>query len=80
MYKRQARSIAKALGIYQDGDVCIDGNELNAMSEEELMERLESIKVYARVAPEHKIRIVHAWQKKGHIEMCIRDRMWIVCC
>ncbi len=72
-HKVTARSIAKALGIYQDGDVCIDGNELNAMSEEELMERLESIKVYARVAPEHKIRIVHAWQKKGHIAAMTGD-------
>lgn len=66
-HKITARSIAKSLGIYQDGDECVDGIELQAMDEEELMKRLENIKVYARVAPEHKIRIVDAWQKKGHI-------------
>lgn len=66
-HKVTAQSIAKQLGIYNDGDVCLDGNELNALSDEELLSKLESIKVYARVAPEHKIRIVNAWQKKGHI-------------
>lgn len=72
-HKVTARSIAKALGIYQDGDICVDGKELNAMSEEVLMQQLESIKVYARVAPEHKIRIVEAWQKKGHIAAMTGD-------
>ncbi|MEG0329001.1 MAG: cation-translocating P-type ATPase [Longicatena sp.] len=66
-HKVTARSIAKSLGIYKDGDECLDGTQLNAMSEEELMERLEHITVYARVAPEHKIRIVNAWQKKNNI-------------
>ena len=72
-HKVTARSIAKALGIYSEGDECIDGTELNAMSEEELMARLENIRVYARVAPEHKIRIVNAWQKKGHIAAMTGD-------
>ena len=72
-HKVTARSIAKQLGIYQDGDICLDGNELNAMSDEELAACLESVKVYARVAPEHKIRIVHAWQKKGHIAAMTGD-------
>lgn len=66
-HKVTARSIAKTLGIYQQGDLCLEGIELDAMSEEELDEKLASIKVYARVAPEHKIRIVNAWQKKGNI-------------
>ena len=43
------------------------GRELDAMSEKELQEKLEKICVYARVSPEHKIRIVKAWQKKGRI-------------
>lgn len=72
-HKITAQSIAQSLGIYQNGDQCIDGTELNAMSEEELMARLEHIKVYARVAPEHKIRIVHAWQKKGKIAAMTGD-------
>lgn len=66
-HKITARSIAKSIGIYEDGDECIDGAQLQAMSEEELMKRLPHISVYARVAPEHKIRIVNAWQKLGHI-------------
>ena len=72
-HKLTARSIATSLGIYKDGDQCVDGTELNAMSDEELMERLEHITVYARVAPEHKIRIVSAWQKKGHIAAMTGD-------
>ncbi|MEG0093251.1 MAG: cation-translocating P-type ATPase [Erysipelotrichaceae bacterium] len=66
-HKVTAVSIAKQIGIYQDGDECIDGAELMEMSEEELNRRLEHISVYARVAPEHKIRIVNAWQNKGHV-------------
>lgn len=72
-HKLTARSIAKTLGIYKNGDQCVDGTELNAMSEEELMNRLEHIRVYARVAPEHKIRIVNAWQKKGKIAAMTGD-------
>lgn len=62
-----ARSIAKKIGIYEDGDLSIEGKELESMSEEELDEKLPHISVYARVAPEHKIRIVKAWQKRGDI-------------
>lgn len=62
-----ARAIATQIGIYEDGDLSIEGYELNKMSEEELDEKLPHISVYARVAPEHKIRIVKAWQKRGDI-------------
>lgn len=62
-----ARSIAKEIGIFHDGDIVIDGNQLQAMSDEQLMNDLEKISVYARVSPEHKIRIVDAWQAKGKI-------------
>ena len=62
-----ARAIAKQIGIYEDGDLSIEGYELDKMSEEELDEKLPHISVYARVAPEHKIRIVKAWQKRGDI-------------
>ena len=66
-HKITARAIAKQLGIYQEGDLAVTGRELDAMSEKELQEKLEKICVYARVSPEHKIRIVKAWQKKGRI-------------
>lgn len=62
-----ARSIARQIGIYEEGDYSIDGQELTAMSDEELDEKLAKISVYARVAPEHKIRIVKAWQKRGDV-------------
>ncbi|NBK97402.1 MAG: cation-translocating P-type ATPase, partial [Erysipelotrichia bacterium] len=65
-HKVTAKAIAKRIGIYHDGDLCIDGKELNAMSEDELNAKLAHISVYARVAPEHKIRIVNAWQNKGN--------------
>lgn len=66
-HKVTARSIARSIGIYHDGDVCLEGMELDAMADDELDEQLEHIRVYARVAPEHKIRIVKAWQRKGNI-------------
>ena len=62
-----ARAIAKQIGIYEDGDLSVEGRELEAMSEAELADKLPHISVYARVAPEHKIRIVEAWQKRGDI-------------
>ena len=66
-HKVTAKSIAKQIGIYQEGDLVLDGNELDAMSDAELHEKLEHISVYARVAPAHKIRIVQAWQELGHL-------------
>lgn len=62
-----ASAIAKELGIMLDGDTAITGAQLDAMSEEELDEKVEHISVYARVSPENKIRIVKAWQRKGQI-------------
>lgn len=62
-----ASAIAKMLGIMEDGDKAITGAELDAMSEEQLDNEVEKISVYARVSPENKIRIVKAWQKKGHV-------------
>ncbi len=66
-HKITARAIAKQIGIFNEGDIAVTGVELEKMTEEELSEKLESISVYARVSPEHKIRIVNAWQRKGHI-------------
>lgn len=61
------RSIARKIGIFQEGDMVLDGATLEKMSDEELAHDLEKISVYARVAPEHKIRIVNAWQAKGKV-------------
>ncbi len=62
-----AQAIAKEIGIYQEGDLCLSGNDLAQMKDEQLDEILSKVSVYARVSPEHKIRIVKAWQKKGAI-------------
>ncbi|HHT21452.1 MAG TPA: calcium-translocating P-type ATPase, PMCA-type [Tissierellia bacterium] len=62
-----ALAIAKEIGIYKDGNKAITGRELEAMDDETLKEQVEDIRVYARVAPEHKVRIVNAWQDRGHI-------------
>lgn len=66
-HKVTAQSIAAKIGIYEDGDRCMDGAELEALSDAQLDEILTSVSVYARVAPEHKIRIVDAWQRRGAI-------------
>lgn len=62
-----AMAIARRIGIFKDGDQALTGAELDGLSEEDLGRRLEQVSVYARVSPEHKIRIVEAWQKKGRI-------------
>ncbi len=66
-HKVTAAAIAKKIGIFEDGDEALTGMELDALSDEELDARIEAISVYARVSPENKIRIVNAWQKKGHV-------------
>lgn len=66
-HKITARTIAKNIGIYKEGDKVLEGIELEKMSDEELEKSVEQISVYARVSPEHKIRIVSAWQKRGKI-------------
>ena len=62
-----ASAIAKEIGILKQGDKAITGAQLDAMSDSELDAQVEHISVYARVSPENKIRIVKAWQRKGHV-------------
>ncbi|MBO4954337.1 MAG: calcium-translocating P-type ATPase, PMCA-type [Clostridia bacterium] len=62
-----ASAIARELGIMEEGDRAITGAELDAMTDRELDEAVESIAVYARVSPENKIRIVKAWQRRGRV-------------
>ena len=66
-HKVTATAIAKQIGIYRDGDLSVTGQELDAMSDEELDTKIAEISVYARVSPENKIRIVDAWQRRGNV-------------
>ncbi len=66
-HKITASAIAKQIGILRDGDRAIEGIELDKMTDEELKENIEHISVYARVSPEHKIRIVRAFQENNEI-------------
>lgn len=66
-HKVTATAIAKQIGIFAEGDMALTGQELDGLSDEELMDVLERVSVYARVSPENKIRIVDAWQSKGRI-------------
>ena len=72
-HKETAAAIASEIGIFTAGDLAVTGADLDQMSDQQLQERLEKISVYARVSPEHKIRIVEAWQKKGHITAMTGD-------
>ena len=66
-HKITAIAIAKELGILQNEEEAISGSELEAMSDEELIKNVKKYSVYARVSPEHKVRIVKAWQSYGEI-------------
>lgn len=66
-HKATAVSIAQALSIFKKNDIAIDGNELSGLSNLELSNRIHKISVFARVHPEQKLRIVEAFQNKGHV-------------
>ncbi|NLF34466.1 MAG: cation-translocating P-type ATPase, partial [Clostridiales bacterium] len=66
-HKITAAAIAEQLGILGDGRRVVTGTELEQMSDEELRGQVRDIAVYARVSPEHKMRIVSAWQRQGKI-------------
>ena len=66
-HKVTAAAIAKRIGILEDESEACEGAVIDSMSDEELKDFVEGISVYARVSPEHKIRIVRAWQEKGNI-------------
>ena len=72
-HKVTATAIAKQIGIFEDGDMSLEGVELDSMTDAELDEKLPHIAVYARVSPEHKIRIVSAWQRRGCIAAMTGD-------
>ena len=72
-HKTTARAIGRDLNIFKEGDLAYTGQELDALSDDELMDKLEKISVYARVTPENKIRIVDAWQKKNQVTAMTGD-------
>ena len=72
-HRDTAVAIAKQLGILQEGDEAVTGSQLNEMSDEELFQNVEHYSVYARVQPEHKVRIVKAWKAKGCITAMTGD-------
>ena len=74
-HKITAAAIAKRIGILQEGDLVCEGADIDGMSDEDLEEYVERVSVYARVAPEHKIRIVKAWQRKGNIVAMTGDEV-----
>ena len=66
-HKLTARAIAKDAGIWKEGDKVYTGTEIDEMSDGELAAKLEGVSVFARVTPEHKLRIVNAYKKRGEI-------------
>ena len=72
-HKTTAAAIGKDIGIMEEDDLALTGEELDNLSDEELDEKLEHISVYARVSPENKIRIVKAWQRKNKITAMTGD-------
>ena len=66
-HKTTALAIAREIGIYKEGDVAITGSELEGLSDDELDASVARYSVYARVAPEHKVRIVKAWQSHSEV-------------
>jgi len=66
-HQATAEAIAKQLGILPANGIVVNGRELAAMSDEELDNKVDDIYVYARVAPEHKLRIVKSLQRRGHV-------------
>jgi len=72
-HKDTAVAIAMELGIITDATQAITGSQLNEISDAELETKIEQYSVYARVQPEHKVRIVDAWQKKGRVTAMTGD-------
>lgn len=72
-YEKTAAAIAKKTGIYEEGKKTVSGKSMDGMSDEELDREIENICVFARVTPEHKVRIVEAWQRKGKVTAMTGD-------
>lgn len=66
-HKLTAMAVAKEIGMLKEKSMVLTGVELDSMSDTQFQEVVENVAVYARMSPEHKLRIVDAWKKKGHI-------------
>jgi Ca2+-transporting ATPase len=66
-HKLTALAVAKEVGIFREDDLVLTGAELDILGDTEFEQEVEKVSVYARVSPEHKLRIVNGWKKKGHI-------------
>ncbi len=66
-HKNTAVAIARELGFFKEGSLALSGEELSALGDEELYKIVRKIVVYARVSPEHKLRVVRAWKKHGDV-------------
>ena len=72
-HKLTACAIAKQIGIFHDGDKVLTGKELDVISDKELERQIDHITVFARVSPHHKLKIVRAFRRKGHITAMTGD-------
>jgi Ca2+-transporting ATPase len=66
-HKLTAVAIAKEVGIFRENDLVLTAVELDKLGDTEFAQEVEKVSVYARVSPEHKLKIVNAWKKNGHI-------------
>jgi Ca2+-transporting ATPase len=66
-HKLTATAVAKEIGMMKENSIVLTGAELENMKDEEFGKIVENVAVYARMSPEHKLRIVEAWKKKGHV-------------
>jgi Ca2+-transporting ATPase len=66
-HKNTAVAIAKQLGFYREDSIALSGDELDALSQQELERQVDRVPVYARVSPEHKLRVVRAWRTRREV-------------
>jgi len=66
-HKNTATAIARQLGFFKEGSLALSGEELDRLSQEQLERQVDKIPVYARVSPQHKLRVVRAWRSRGDV-------------
>jgi Ca2+-transporting ATPase len=72
-HRLTVKAIANEIGIETDEESIIEGNEMDKLSDKELKKRVKEIRIYARVSPKHKLRIIDAWQKHGEVVAMLGD-------